>query len=158
TSSSVDVRPFQGDGLLVAVPSGVDLRLGLKIAQLVAQQGTLEELTGRVHLSGGEARLDAVRGTLFGGTVEVSGRYASPSAEAADVDVSIHVDNVEVQRTVLTFATLRRLVPALEGSHGTMDAVLSIAGPLGRDGAPDLATVSSHGSIVPAWVSIAPTT
>ncbi|MEZ4241773.1 MAG: AsmA-like C-terminal region-containing protein [Myxococcota bacterium] len=185
TSQRMDLRPFEGAGeadepappkgkskgkagkapaapkapgapMLVAVPERLDLRTALDVGALVTSSFEMTDVTGTVRVRDQAVEMDPLKAHLLGGGVTLAGRYAAPTASRADVDLTITAAQLDLGRTIATFATLRELVPVLEGAVGQFDSGFTVQMALGPDGWPDLATLASSGLFAPGGTTVRP--
>lgn len=159
SSRALDLRPFQGrdpeagttdeGGYVVPVPTDLDLRLTSDLKKVVTRNLTATDVSGALSVSGGAVRLEDLGASMLGGRATVSGSYTAPTAEAADLDVSVDGLSLDVGDTVAAFVTLRRIAPVLEQVQGAFDSGFSLRTRVGRDGTPDLPITRSAGRLAP---------
>jgi hypothetical protein len=145
-----------GAPMLVAVPPNVDLLTELGVGRLVTSSFEMRDVSGTIRVRDSAVEMDPLKARMLGGKVTLEGKYAAPTAERADVDVAITGLELDLAETVGTFATLRQIVPVLEGATGRYDSGLSLKMVLGPDGWPDLQTVASSGLFAPGGTTVRP--
>jgi hypothetical protein len=159
TSRSLDLRPFQGrdaeagttaeDGFVLAVPTDLDLHLTSDLKTVRTRAVTFTDVAGTMSVAGGAIRMEDVTASMLGGRATVSGAYVAPTAESADIDLSVDSLSFDVNDTVATFVTLRRVAPVLEHLRGEFDAGFTLKTRIGKDGTPDLQLTKSAGRLAP---------
>jgi len=165
-SKHLDLRPFQGrdteagtttdEGLLVAVPMDLDLRVTSAFREVVTRRVELTDVGGLLTVRGGVVRMEDLRAGMLGGRVVMSGSYAAPTAEAADLDLAVDAVSLDIGRTATTFLTLQRMAPVLERMSGRFDSGFSMRTRLAKDGTPDLKITQSAGKLAPTGSVKAP--
>lgn len=159
TSRKLDLRPFQGrdteegttddEGLLVAVPTDLDLTVTTDLRKVTTRKVQLEDVSGTLTVARGVARMQDLQASMLGGRAVISGRYAAPTAEQADVDLSVDAVSFDVGETVSSFVTLERIAPVLKQLSGQFDTGFALRTKLAKDGTPELSITRSAGHVAP---------
>lgn len=144
------------EALIVPVPTDVAVRADLQIGRLITESFDLTDMTGAIVVRDGAVKLDKIRAGMLGGTVTLDGGYAAPTAERADIDLAVSGIKLDLGATVSTFATVARMLPVLQVATGRYDSGFSLGAALGRDGTPDLSSLSSNGLVIPAGTVLRP--
>ncbi|MEQ1507262.1 MAG: AsmA-like C-terminal region-containing protein, partial [Myxococcota bacterium] len=175
-SNRLDLRPFQGEEveapaasvppgpapgtaepMIVPVPGNVDLAGTAKIGTLVmTDTATMTDVDGTAIVRDGAVRMDSIHASMMGGTVALSGVYLAPTADSADLDLTITGVKLDIAQTVKSFVTMRKLAPLLDGVTGRYDSGITMKVRLGPDGSPDLRALASSGVLAPAAASLRP--
>ncbi len=165
-SKLFDTAPLEGDPaappaapsdeVLVPVPKDLDLTLGVALTKVFASGWEADDVRGKVRVKNGVLTFDDLSMGVLGGRVGVSGDYAASDGEAADLKLSLNLKDFDIARVAEGFPTLTRLVPFAKAASGEFDAVMSWKTRLGRDGTPDLATLTSNGSVLSRGIRMTP--
>jgi len=156
-SKTLDLRPFQGDDEeasaddeaagIVPVPTDLDMRIGCKAKRVFLDDMELTNLVTQVQVKDGVADLQTLTAGFTGGSVEMHGTYAAPTAEKADVDFTIDSVRLDAAKTMSTFDSLGRIAPVLEGTSGTFGSGLAMKARLLSDLSLDLPALVSSGNL-----------
>lgn len=164
-SNLLDTAPLEGEpeaaaapseDVLVPVPTDLDLTVGLKLAKVFASGWEADDVRGSVRVKDGVLSFDDLSMGVLGGRAGITGDYAARSADGADLDVHLNLDGFDVARTAEGFSTLTRLVPFAKAASGRFDALMTWKTHLGRDGTPDLATLTSSGRVLSHGIRMTP--
>lgn len=166
-SKHLDLAPFEGDdepaaggepadSAIVTVPTNLDLSLKIKMDEVLTNGVQFDNVRGTLLVRDGAVRLDQMKLDLLGGHVTISGTYAAPTAEKADLDFNIDALDFELSRTVATFTSLAQMLPIAKGASGKFDSIFSMKTRLRRDGTPDLSVLASKGQIRTRGVGFMP--
>lgn len=151
-SASPDDAEVDSD--LAGVPSAIVVSCELSFGHLATTALALDDVRGTMAIADGVATLDGLRGNLWGGTVELDGRYAV--TDLATVDLTVRTVQVDLARLVSEFGSLRRIAPVLDGAVGKLDSSLSVSSRLLPDGTPLLATLTSTGNLRALGLQLSP--
>jgi len=157
SDQTVDVRPFQGEdaaagdpgeeAVVVPVPGRLDLQIGVTLARALTTELDLSNVTGSMHVVDHTVHMKGWRADTLGGTIDVSGSYRAQTDEHADIDLSMDALQFDLGETFAQFETLRHIAPLLEGATGRVDSDGVAKARIKRDGSPELALMSSSGTI-----------
>lgn len=145
-----------GEGLLVAVPGDLALTVDADLQHVRTKQVDLEKVRGALVVRDGAVRMNDLQVVMLGGSALVSGAYVAPTAESADVDLTLSAVKFDLGRTFAAVTTLKRMIPVLEGAAGSFDLGMTAKTRLGKDGTPDLSRLASSGLVKPAGVAVRP--
>ncbi|MEM6926271.1 MAG: AsmA-like C-terminal region-containing protein, partial [Myxococcota bacterium] len=170
TSKVLDLRPFQGEtteetadepaagGVVVVVPDDLALTLQARFTEVVTQELSLRDMVGQLSVADQAVVIDELKASMLGGRVSITGRYAARTPEAADIDFRIEALRFDLPQTVREFATLARIAPVLKGVTGSFDSDFQLTSRLDREGNPDLAGLTSSGSLLASGLRLTPVT
>jgi hypothetical protein len=132
---------------LVAVPKDLDLALAVDFGRVLYDDWDLRAVRGGARVKDGAVKLDDLRAQTLGGAVAVSGTYAAPTDQAADVDVRISATNLGAAETIARLDTVQRILPGIKDVRGKLRSGFGVKARLGRDLSPELATLASVGTL-----------
>jgi len=155
TPTSASETAAEGSSVVV-IPTNLDFVLSARAERVRygGHEGT--SAVGAFTVKDGALKIDSLRMRLLGGTLALSGRYAAPTDAQADVDLRVDVVDLDVGETVAAFRVLEELVPVARGARGRFRSGFQMQARLGRDLAPDLASVLSNGMIRTQGLTLEP--
>ncbi len=166
-SSLLDLGPYMnddeeavddsGESSLVAVPTNLDLVLDANLGRVLTDVYDLQDVRGTLVVKDGVVRLERVRADTLGGQVELSGTYAAPTDQRADVDMAVTVRTMDVSQTAKTVATVRQIAPIAEKATGRFSSTVSVKARLQPDLSPEIQSLDSSGGLQALGVSVEPT-
>lgn len=168
SSTLLDLRPWAGDegeteggapaedSALATVPDNLDLVLDADLKRVLYDRYELNDVRGQMTVRDGAVRLDPLDFETLGGHVQLKGGYVAPTAEKADVDMAVELDDFGLGDTVAFFDTLGRIAPVAKGAGGSFSSAFTLKTTLGADSSPDLATLFSSGRLQTKGVKLSP--
>lgn len=144
------------DSSLFAVPTNLDLALAVKLDRVLYADWDLRDVRGEARTKDGVVTLDDLRAKTLGGEIAISGRYAAPTDERADVDMKIEAIDLAAGETVERVETIARVLPAARGATGRLRTGFGFSARLGKDLRPDLATLVGAGRVGAADLRLQP--
>ncbi len=145
-----------GDSAIVVVPSDLDLRLHLDLPRVHTTELDLTDVSGDVAVAESAITLRSLRASMLGGDMQLSGTYAAPTAEQAEIDLQIEAVSLDLADTLREFDTLPRIAPLLLGAVGRFDSEGTLQARLLRDGTPEISVLTSTGVIGTRGITLQP--
>ncbi|MCB9760343.1 MAG: AsmA family protein [Alphaproteobacteria bacterium] len=144
-----------GSGVVV-VPDWLDLVLDAQVGALIYGEQTFEDTKGRIIVKGGQVTVEGLRMTLLNGALALSGSYAAPTAEYADVVMDVDLGRPELAAALSRFEIFRKLAPLARNARGSFRTNLSFSARLGPDLSPDVSSLQSKGRLKTFGVTLEP--
>lgn len=139
---------------VVEIPANIDFTLKSNFSKLIYDKYTLTDAGGTVVVRDKTLYLEGIRADMLGGTLGVSGSYATPDANSPKVDLAVKVNSIDVKQSFNTFNTVQSFAPIAQKLNGKLTTNLSFNGKLGSDMMPDLSSISGEGLILSDLLSI----
>jgi hypothetical protein len=135
-AETVDPAPIQ-------IPKGHDAKLQLDISHLVFKKYDLETVRGKISIKDGAAVIDPVDFKMLGGAFQIAGSYKTEDINStALVDLDMKINDVQLEQTVQTFNTVKKLAPIASRCSGNYSAGLKISGDLSGGYSPVLSSLN----------------
>lgn len=115
------------------VPDDLDLTLNADIGQVIYDNLSLDNLTGKLRIVNQEVDMEDLRFNMLDGQVAMNGLYNTENLDEPRFNFYLDLSQVAVQEAFAKFATVRALAPALEKVTGKVNAELGLSGLLGPD-------------------------
>jgi hypothetical protein len=146
TSSAQTGAPAQTPANVepLRIPKNMDLTLNADMKRVIYTNMDMSNLTGKVVVNEGVARLQNTKANTLGGQILLNGSYDS-NVEKPKFDLSYDIKNFEFQQAFNTFNTFAKLAPIGKYMQGRFNSTLSMKGDLGKDMMPDFSTLSLDG-------------
>ncbi|MFZ4545564.1 MAG: AsmA-like C-terminal region-containing protein, partial [Saprospiraceae bacterium] len=148
TASATKGAPAQTPENLepLRIPHNMDLLLNANMKRVIYTNMDMTNLTGKVLVKNGVAKLVDTKANTLGGQIILNGGYDS-NAEKPKFDLNYDIKNFEFQQAFATFNTFEKLAPIGKFIQGRFNSSLNMSGDLGKDMMPDLNSISLDGFI-----------
>ncbi|MDN5201584.1 AsmA-like C-terminal region-containing protein [Fulvivirgaceae bacterium BMA10] len=132
---------------VVEIPKNIDFELNSRIAQVLYDNMTLNDLHGNIIVRNGEVRMDKVNFNTLGGSFVMNGSYNTHDPDHPKFDFDLDMKNVSIKQSYATFNTVQAFAPIAQIVNGSFSTKFKIDGELGQDMMPVLSSISGAGLI-----------
>jgi len=132
---------------VIEIPANIDLTLNSTIDQLLYDNLTLSNMTGKITVRNKRMNLENLRFKLLGGDFTMTGYYDTQDPAKPAFDFKFRVDDLSVKRAYESFNTVQALAPIAQHVEGDFSTTFSLGGNLLPNMMPDLASLSGKGLI-----------
>lgn len=130
------------------VPSNLDLVVNAQASEVKYDNLLIQNVTGALYIGDETIKLDNVKGNALDGTLAVSGSYSTrANKKHPAIALKYDVQNLDVQKTFMTFNTVQKLMPIGKFLGGKLTSSLNLTGNLGQNMMPDLTTLTGNGNL-----------
>ncbi|GAB4377914.1 MAG: hypothetical protein Kow0075_07180 [Salibacteraceae bacterium] len=136
------------------VPAGYDIGLNVSIAELIYENLTIANVRGFVHLHDQMLDLDRLAMQLLGGTLSMSGKYATVDPLKPEIDFSLDIIGWDIQKTYEFIETAREIAPVMEHTTGKFNTRFTMSGLLDSEMNPMLNTLTGGGELSTTAITI----
>lgn len=149
--AAADTAPMQ----LIEVPANLDFVTTVQVGTLLYDNVQLNRVAGKVILRDQAVNMENLSFTTLGGAMKMSGQYATRERKKADMAFTMDMNGFDIQQTVKTFNTVKKLAPIAERASGKFSSSLTLNGRLNERMEPELNTFTGGGQLSTASVVIA---
>ncbi len=139
---------------LVEVPGNIDFTGMAQIGRLHYDNVLLNNVAGKVVIRNQAVNMENLSFSTLGGTMKMSGSYATPERKKANIALNMDISGFDIQQTVRTFATAKKIAPIAEKASGNFSSSFTMNGVLNEKMEPDLNSLSGGGKLSTANVII----
>lgn len=157
-SSETSATPAAADTAamtLIEVPANIDFVTNANISRLHYDNVNLENVSGKVIIRDQAINMENLSFTTLGGAMKMSGTYATRERKKANIALSMDIAGFDIQQTVKTFNTVKKMAPIAERATGNFSTVFTMNGQLNEKMEPELSTLTGGGKLSTANVTIA---
>lgn len=161
TSNNIDLNEFAGEqntnaassnadtssASLVVIPDNIDFTITTSINTLTKDNLILKNVKGNVAIRNSMVDLSNLSFNTLGGTIIMSGSYFAPTLKEADMKFSLNVQNCDIQQTVKTFNTVKKMAPIAERCNGNYSSTFNLNGKLDSKMDPVMNTLNGAGKL-----------
>lgn len=140
---------------LIEVPANIDFIANANIGTLLYDDVRLDNLSGKVIIRDQAVNMENLSFTTLGGSMKLSGLYATRERKKADIALTMDISGFDIQQTVKTFNTVKKMAPIAEKASGRYSTLFTMNGKLNDKMEPDLQTLTGGGKLSTANVTIA---
>lgn len=130
------------------VPDDLDITLNADIGQVIYDNLSLDQLTGKIRIVDEEVDMEQLNFNMLGGQVAMSGLYNTRNLSEPQFNFFLNLNEVLVQNAFTSFVTLQAIAPALEKVKGRVNAELGLSGLLGPEMMPRLDILEGLGKFL----------
>lgn len=150
TTSPADTTPLD----LIEVPNNIDFVLNTYIGKIIYDNISLESLGGKLVIRDQAVNMDNLSFNTLGGSMKLSGLYATRERKKADVNFNMNIAGFDIQQTVKTFNTVKKMAAIAEKASGKFSTQFNMVGKLDEHMQPNLNTLTGGGKLQTANVII----
>ena len=143
TTAVADTTPMA----LIEVPANLDFVVTTSIGKLNYDNVTLQALTGKITIRDQAINMENIFFNTLGGAMKMSGMYATKIRKEADMQFSMDIKGFDIQQTVKTFNTVKKMAPIAERASGTFNTTLNLSGKLDEHLQPKMQTLNGSGKL-----------
>lgn len=159
-SNQIDLNEFTGDPTtnqpaaadtaamqMVEVPSNIDFVLNSSIGKIVYDDLQLANVKGSIKIKNATVDMSNLSFNTLGGSIMMNGSYATPTKKNADINFALNITDCDIQKTVKTFNTVKKISPIAERCNGIYSTSLTINGKLDQQMNPVMNTLNGSGKL-----------
>ncbi|MBL7923854.1 MAG: AsmA family protein, partial [Bacteroidia bacterium] len=150
TATVKDTTPMS----LIEIPANIDFTTNASIGTLTYDNVRLENLSGKMVLRDQSLNMENLSFTTLGGAMKLSGLYATRERKRADIALNMDITGFDIQQTVKTFNTVKKMAPIAEKANGRFSSAFSMNGFLDEHMQPDMNSLTGGGKLSTAAVTI----
>ena len=129
------------------VPENIDFVLISQIDEILYDNITLKNASGKIVIRNGEVHMNNFRFNTLGGTIVMNGIYHTHDIEHPFFDYKLGVQNLSISESYATFNAIQKMAPIAKNITGNYSTDFKIKGNLMSDMMPDYATLAGGGLI-----------
>jgi hypothetical protein len=150
TTAAADTTPLD----LIEVPNNIDFVLNTSIGKIIYDNINLESVSGKLVIRDQAVNMDNLSFNTLGGSMKLSGLYATRERKKADVNFNMNIAGFDIQQTVKTFNTVKKMAAIAEKASGKFSTQFNMVGKLDEHMQPNLNTLTGGGKLQTANVII----
>lgn len=169
-SKKLDLTPFAGEDEAPAqakkgapaesgvatVPTDLNLKVDIVAERVIYPPYDLDDLRGELSIADGRADLSGLSFGFLDGRVGLSGSYAAPTPDLADIEMNIDLADFGLGGLVDAVETLEKIAPIAKGASAKLNSTFTLKTRLGPDMTPDLSSLYSKGSLSALGLTLSP--
>ncbi len=131
---------------VVEVPGNIDFVLNAKLDKVIYDNMDITNMVGNIVIKKKKIDMTNLKLGLLGGNVMVNGYYETTNPKKPTIDLTLKVDNFDIQKTFNTFNTVQKLAPIGKYAKGMFTATLeNFKASLDEKMEPVMSTIEGHG-------------
>jgi hypothetical protein len=139
---------------VVEVPSNLDLSLTASIEKLLYENLNIANVKGKIDVKNSVASMDNLMMNLLGGSVNMSGKYATTNPKQPDVVFALVITELDIPATYAAFNTVKKMAPVAKYAKGTFSSTLTFAAKMDDKMDPVMNTLQGAGNLKTKTVTI----
>ncbi len=131
------------------VPGNLDIVLNAKAGQVTYDKVAYNNINGSLLLADETVKLQNINLDALDGQMTLNGSYSTRlSKKDPAIAIAYDVKGLDIQKTFLSFNTVKALMPIGQFLSGKLSSQLSMNGKLNGNMMPDLATLTGKGNLL----------
>lgn len=163
TSSLIDVNEFMGEPApaaetpkaaeeevpmtVVEVPANIDFVLNSNINKMLYSNMTMDKVSGAIIIKDQTVKMSNLSMEMLDGKMICNGSYNAKNLKKPTINFDLNVAGFDVQKTVKTFATVKKMAPIAERAAGKYSTMINFAGDLDSKMEPILPSLNGGGNL-----------
>lgn len=136
------------------VPGNIHFFLSTRINDLLYDNIQISNITGVIEILNNAAYLNNLKMSLLDGTIIMNGEYNTLDLESPFMEFGLDVNNIDIQQTAVTFATVDKFVPVAKSARGKVTAGIEFTSFLQDDMTPEMNSIVGGGRLQSKQVSV----
>jgi hypothetical protein len=145
TAPPAATPPAEEELYVYEVPANINFTFDCSIGEVLYDNMVLKDVKGRLTMKDREVRFEQLNFNLLGGAFRMTGGYNTKDITKPLYDLNMSIASLDIQKAYETFNTVKALAPVAKFVNGRFSTNFNMAGVLGQDMYPDLATLTSVG-------------
>jgi hypothetical protein len=158
TASTTTAAPAAADTAamtVVEVPANIDFDLNANFVKVLYDNLIIDNMVGNIVVRKQQVNMKNLNLGLLGGKVLMNGYYETKNPKKPSVDLTLKVDNFDIQKTFGAFNTIKKLAPIGQYAKGMFTATLeNFKADLDKTMSPILNTLHGNGVFKTSSVSV----
>jgi len=147
SSSASDTTTSDEPYEIIEVPGNIDFVLNSTFGRLLYDTYDVTNVVGKITIKDRKVSMDKLSMNLLGGSMLLSGYYATPLKEKPQAKFTLDIKNFDVAQTFNTFNTVQKLAPIAKYLNGSFSTKFEFSSLLQNDFMPDLKTLNGFGEL-----------
>jgi hypothetical protein len=143
TTAAADTTPLD----IIEVPNNIDFVLNTSIGKIIYDNINLESVSGKLVIREQAVNMENLSFNTLGGSMKLSGLYATKERKKADVNFNMNIAGFDIQQTVKTFNTVKKMAAIAEKATGKFSTQFTMIGKLDEHMQPNLNTLTGGGKL-----------
>ncbi|MDR2963628.1 MAG: hypothetical protein LBU90_08390 [Bacteroidales bacterium] len=139
---------------IVEIPGNIDFACAINFGRLIYDNFDITNLLGTVRIKDSKADLQSLMMNMLGGSLGLSGSYATPKNQKPEANLSLNINNFDIGKTFATFVTVQKLAPIAQNLTGNFSTKLSFQSFLQNDFMPVLSSINGTGAFNTASIAM----
>lgn len=136
------------------IPKNIDFTLSTNIGKILYDSLVIDNLSGKVGLKEGVAKLNNLKLNMLGGKAFVNGLYSGADINCPKADLQLDLSEIDIQTTAKTFNTVQSLAPIASNCHGNMTVKLNFKSDFDKYLNPEMKSINGDGRLITNSIGI----
>lgn len=150
TTATADTAPMS----VLEVPDLIDFTVNAKAKKVIYSDMEMDNFDGLITIASKTLKIKNLGFNMLGGAISMTGSYDSKNIKNPAMDLGLDIKNANIEKTVKTFSTLKKIAPIAEHCKGTFSSTLAFSSLLDEHMNPVLGTLTGSGKLTTGNVSI----
>jgi hypothetical protein len=104
---------------IVEIPTNINFTLVSKISKLLYSNYDITNFGGTVKIADSKLQFSNVGLNMLGSSMKMNGFYETSNPKKPTLDMSFGINNLDIQKAVTTFNTIKKIAPIAEKTSGS---------------------------------------
>jgi uncharacterized protein involved in outer membrane biogenesis len=154
TDSEEDTPEDTASFGVMPVPENVDFILRSSVKTVKMMDFVMTNAAGDIIIKDGVANMSGLKFNMLGGAFLVNGSYNAKDIDHPKFDMALKIDELSIKQAAHSFSIVKTYAPIAGMVEGNFDSDFKLAGELGKDMMPNMATIDGAGTVKIAQASL----
>ncbi len=114
-AANAEAKPMS----IFKVPANIDFYMNADFAKLIYDNMEMDNVNGVIEVKDEKVAMKNLNMNMLNGKMVVTGAYSSKDPEKPEADFMLDISNFDIQKSMKTFATMKKMVPIAEKTSGS---------------------------------------
>ncbi len=124
TTSNVTTAKDTTPMTIIEVPGNIDFNLNASISKMLYDKFVIDKTNGNIVVRQRKIDMTNLNLSVLGGSILMNGYYETTNPKKPSVDLTLKLDNFDIQKTFSAFNTVQKLAPIGKYASGMFTATL----------------------------------
>ena len=138
----------------IEIPKNIDFKLTSNLKQIYFDKMDIKNTRGIIRIKNGKASLENLKMNMLDGNITLNGSYDSKDIAKPQVDFGMNIKNFDIETSVKTFNTMKKLAPIMKDCKGKFNMDLTFDSFLDGTMQPILNSINGKGKLTSQSIQV----
>lgn len=147
SSAKTEAKPDSMPMNAIKIPGNIDFTTNFSAGTILYDNMTLNNFKGKVVVKDESLKMENISLQSLDGSINVNGNYNAKDINSPQLDFSLEVSDIDIQKTIKTFNTIKKLAPVGEKCVGKISSKLHFTTKLDKHMEVNLSSLNGSGNL-----------
>ncbi len=129
------------------VPANIDFYMNADFTKLIYDNMEMDNVNGVIEVKDEKVAMKNLSMNMLDGKMVVTGAYSSKVPEQPEANFTLDISNFDIQKSIKTFATMKKMVPIAEKTSGSFSTKFKVTTLLDKTMSPVTSSMEGSGNL-----------